>query len=196
VVTFDYHAPAPFNDSDFVAPSATITGNVEIYENTCIWYGCVIRGDTKLVRIGSCTNIQDNTVITEALKPLNSDHDGSTIIGHLVTVGKNCLLTACTVEDNCIVGDNCVLEEGSCMGEFSQLLPHSVLAKNQTVPSSQVWGGNPAVYLREVSSIDLTYHADRSEILINFASAHKEQFRLPSTLHRIADIKHWPVFFL
>lgn len=195
VVTFDYSAPSPFNNSNFVAPSATITGTVEIYGNSIIWYGCVIRGDVRLVRIGSWTNILDNTVITEAFKPLHSDHDGSTIIGHFVTVGKNCHLSACTIEDSCIVGDNCVLEEGSYLEEFSQLLPHSVLARNQRVPSGQVWGGNPAVYLRDVSTKDLTYFTEKSETLVNYGYAHKDQFRLPSTLHRVADLKHWPVFY-
>jgi len=71
----------------YVAPCATLAGNVEVWDQSSIWYGCVIRADVRLIRIGARTNIQDRTVITEAHHPLHADHDGSTIVGHNVTVG-------------------------------------------------------------------------------------------------------------
>ena len=63
-------------------------GNVEVWEHASVWYGCTIKGDVKLVRIGAYSNVQDKTVIQEATMPLDDDHDGSTIIGHYVTIGK------------------------------------------------------------------------------------------------------------
>ena len=57
-----------------------------MWDKSSVWYGCVVKADVNLIRIGYCTNIQDRTVITEAQESLGSDHDGSTVIGHHVTV--------------------------------------------------------------------------------------------------------------
>lgn len=59
---------------------------VQVWDRASIWYGVVIRGDVNMVRIGHCTNVQDNTVIEESTVPIHADHDGSTIIGHFTTV--------------------------------------------------------------------------------------------------------------
>ncbi len=77
-------------------------------------------------------------MITEALNPLGPDHDGSTIIGHYVTVGHKCLLRACTIEDECLVGMGSVLEEGSYMEHKSMLGAGSVLMKGARVASGEV----------------------------------------------------------
>jgi len=106
-----------------------------------------------LVRIGAFTNIQDETVITEAAEPLGVDHDGSTIVGNYVTVGAynllqnneltfatghRCVLRGCTVENLCIVGMGSVLNEGSYMERESILGAGSVLMANARVPKHQV----------------------------------------------------------
>jgi carbonic anhydrase/acetyltransferase-like protein (isoleucine patch superfamily) len=134
----------------FVAPSASVAGNVELWDNSSIWYACSIKGliflpeniqvlgDNKLIRIGAYTNIQDGTVVAEAFESLNEDHDGSTIIGHYVTVGHGCSLTACTIEDECLVGMGSVLQEGSYMEKHSMLGSKSVLPKGARIPSGQV----------------------------------------------------------
>jgi hypothetical protein len=93
-------------ENAFVAPCATlvgtrqsqrtvrgevlksIVGNVEVWDHASVWYGCTIKGDVKLVRIGAYSNVQDKTVISEAVGPLDENHDGSTIVGHYVTVGE------------------------------------------------------------------------------------------------------------
>lgn len=125
-------------DDAFIAPSATLTGAVEVWDKSSVWYDCVIRGDSNLVRIGSCTSIQDGTVIREALGPLDVWHDGSTIVGHNVTIGHRCLLRACTIEDGCLVGMGSILQEGSYMEEGSVLGAGSVLTAGTRVPRGEV----------------------------------------------------------
>src|SRR6201986_3227070 len=78
----------------FIAPGAAVIGDVHIGEDTGVWFGCVIRGDVNIVRIGARTNIQDGTVIHVTRET------GPTRIGSNVTIGHSVLLHACTIEDN------------------------------------------------------------------------------------------------
>jgi carbonic anhydrase/acetyltransferase-like protein (isoleucine patch superfamily) len=114
------------------------------------------------------TNIQDETVITDAESPLDEIHDGSTIVGNYVTIGKTlllnllsiqffqnlighrCILKGCTVEDECLVGMGSVLEEGSYMETRSMLAAGSVLTKGSRIPSGELWRGIPAKYYRHL----------------------------------------------
>jgi len=179
----------------FIAPCATIVGNVEIMDSSSIWYGVVIRGDRELVRIGSTTNIQDKTIITEALEPLNSDHDGSTIVGHNVTVGHNCVLRGCTIEDACLIGMNSILPEGSYVERFSQLAAGTVLQPNQRIPSGQLWGGNPANFIRELTSEEQDSFITISNDYFRIARNHQEEFYLDGHAYRDAESKGVTVGF-
>jgi len=85
--------------SAFLAPNATIIGNVTIGAGANIWFGVVLRGDQNEIRIGEKSSIQDNTVIH-----CNEDHP--TIVGSLVTVGHCAVLEGCTIEDGALIGMN------------------------------------------------------------------------------------------
>ena len=107
----------------FVAPTAAIIGDVVIGPGSSIWYGCVLRADGNLLRIGARTNIQDGTVIH-----LNHQDDGgrgkrgySTLIGDDVTIGHMALIHACTLENGAFIGmkacvmDGAVVEGGGAL---------------------------------------------------------------------------------
>lgn len=142
------------NDA-FVAPCATLIGNVELWTRSSVWYGATIKADVKLVRIGAYTNVQDKTFIGEAVGPLDADHDGSTVIGHLVTIGHKCVLRACTIEDKCLIGMGSVLEEGSYVERNSILGAGSVLPAGTRVPSGELWLGNPAKFVRKLTAEEI-----------------------------------------
>jgi carbonic anhydrase/acetyltransferase-like protein (isoleucine patch superfamily) len=90
----------------FIAPTATIIGDVQIADGANIWYGTVLRGDLAPIRIGADTNIQDNCTI-------HTDMDKPAIIGARVTVGHNAIVHGCTVEDRCLIGMNAVVLSGA-----------------------------------------------------------------------------------
>eukprot|EP01090_Pellita_catalonica_P008566 TRINITY_DN1951_c0_g1_i2.p1 TRINITY_DN1951_c0_g1~~TRINITY_DN1951_c0_g1_i2.p1 ORF type:complete len:225 (-),score=16.85 TRINITY_DN1951_c0_g1_i2:37-660(-) len=163
------------NDS-FVAPSATLIGNVEVWDRASIWYNVIVRANTRLVRIGACTNIQDDTVITEADRELNEDHDGSTIVGHMVTVGHGCKLNACTIEDECIVGMGSTLGEGSYMEKHSILGAGSVLLPWARVPSGQLWLGNPAKYVRDLTHEEMEAFVPIAEGYVQNGYLHAREY--------------------
>lgn len=86
----------------FVAPNATVIGDVKIADNTSVWYGSVIRGDESKIEIGSNTNIQDGCTVggTDQF----SVEKYQTVIGNDVTIGHAASLNGCTIEDGCLIG--------------------------------------------------------------------------------------------
>jgi len=179
--------------NSFVAPSATLIGNVELWDQASVWYDCVINADKNLIRIGAGTNVQDGTVITEADEELNEDHDGSTIIGHWVTIGHRCVLKACTVEDHCLVGMGSVLSIGSYMESYSILGAGSVLVPWQRLPSGQVWVGNPAKYLRDITHEEEGFFDKSATNYTVLAAEHAYEFYLPGHAYLDAEKKGIPV---
>jgi len=197
LINFEYggkYHPKIFNEA-FVAPSATLSGNVEVFDSASVWYGCVIKGDIQLVRIGCFANVQEGTIISESLNPLAPDHDGSTIVGHYVTVGHHCNLRGCTIEDNSVVGACSVLLEGSYMEENSQLAENSVLHKNQRVPSGELWGGNPAAKIRDLTEDETQNLIEIARDHYRYALLHRMQFYLPSSVYIEAEKKRLPIGF-
>nr|GMD00853.1 gamma carbonic anhydrase 1, mitochondrial-like [Ipomoea batatas] len=95
----------------FVAPSASIIGDVQVGRNSSIWYGCVLRGDVNSISIGAGTNIQDNSLVHVAKSNL-AGKVLSTVIGNNVTVGHSAVLHGCTVEDEAFVGMGATLLDG------------------------------------------------------------------------------------
>jgi len=164
----------------FIAPCATLVGNVEIWDYASIFYGTVIKADVNLVRIGFYANVQDNVVIHEALKPLSLDHDGSTIVGHYVTVGQGSLLQGCTIEDESLVGMGCILEEDSYMEKHTMLGAGSILKRGSRIPHGELWVGRPAKFFRKLSQDEIWDFKNRSSAAFYLAmEEHKREFYLP-----------------
>ncbi|HSU05867.1 MAG TPA: gamma carbonic anhydrase family protein [Acetobacteraceae bacterium] len=122
----------------FVAPTAAVIGDVEIGPESGIWFGCVVRGDTNIIRIGARTNIQDGTIIHVDAVTF------PTIIGDDVTVGHGAIIHACTLKDRAFVGmgstvlDGAVIEEGGMLGAAGLLTPGKVIGRYE------LWTGAPA----------------------------------------------------
>jgi len=185
----EFLTPRLSNES-FVAPCATLSGCVEVWDRASIWYRVTIRADTNLVRIGHCTNIQDGTVIEELPDRISPDHDGSTIIGHYTTIGHNCKLKACTVEDNCHIGMGSILSPGSYMEHGSMLGARTVVAPFQRIPHGQLWVGNPARYLRDVTDEEHELMEETAKQYYRTAMEHRDQFYLaPTDIYHEAESK-------
>ena len=126
----------------FIAPGAAVVGDVHIGEDTGVWFGCVIRGDVNIVRIGARTNIQDGTVIHVTRKT------GPTHIGSGVTIGHACLLHACTLEDNCFIGMRATLMDGVVVESGGWVAAGALVTPGKRIPKGQIWAGNPAKLMR------------------------------------------------
>jgi carbonic anhydrase/acetyltransferase-like protein (isoleucine patch superfamily) len=135
-------------DRVFIAAGATVIGDVEIGADSSIWFGCVVRGDVNVVRIGERTNLQDGTVVHVAKE------GQGTFIGSDITVGHMALLHACTLEDGAFVGmratimDDCLIERGGMLAAGALLTP------GKRVRSGELWAGTPAKKIRDLTDHD------------------------------------------
>jgi carbonic anhydrase/acetyltransferase-like protein (isoleucine patch superfamily) len=151
------------SQESFVAPNATIVGNVVLGDESGVWYGSVVRGDENAVHIGVLTNIYDNCTVTAdcEVSDISIDTDGTggrvmelpgvTSIGSYVTIAPSCVLRACTVEDNAVVQANSVLCEGSLVESGAVVGAGSVVPPGRRVPAGQLWAGNPVDYVRDIT---------------------------------------------
>ncbi|WP_424135160.1 gamma carbonic anhydrase family protein [Roseomonas chloroacetimidivorans] len=134
------------HESAWVAPSASVIGDVELGEGASVWYGCVLRGDTNFIRVGPRSNIQDGTIVHVARGTIPA------IIGADVTVGHACIVHACTLKDRAFVGmgatvlDGAVIEEGGMIGAGGLLPPGKRIGPNE------LWLGSPARFVRVMSA--------------------------------------------
>ena len=127
----------------FVAPTASIIGDVEIGPGASVWFGAVLRGDESRIQIGAGANVQDNAVIHCA--------DGlPTIVGENVTIGHSALLEGCVVEDGALVGMGAILLQRSRLGARSVLAAGAVVREGQVLPEGVLVAGVPAVVKGEV----------------------------------------------
>jgi gamma-carbonic anhydrase len=158
-----HHAPHWYPPPLHLPPSLSLNillsscqiGNVEVWDHASVWYGCVLKGDVRLVRIGAYTNVQDKSVITESTGELDADHDGSTVIGHYVTIGHKCTLRACTIESEVIVGMGSVVEDGAYIEKHAIIGAGSLVAAGTRVPSGELWLGRPAKFVRKLTNEEI-----------------------------------------
>ena len=130
--------------SAWVAPSATVVGEVRIGARSSVWYGCVLRGDLEPVRVGADTNIQDLTLV-------HVDRGLPAILGDRVTIGHRCVIHGCDVGDDAVVGMGAVLLSGSRIGAGALVAAGAVVREGFEVPPGTIAAGVPARIRGEVT---------------------------------------------
>jgi carbonic anhydrase/acetyltransferase-like protein (isoleucine patch superfamily) len=147
----------------FIAPGAAVIGDVEIGEDSGVWFGCVIRGDVNSIRIGSRTNIQDGTTIHV------TRDTGPTTIGSGVTIGHAVLLHACTLQDNCFIGMRATVMDGAIVESGAMVAAGALVTPGKRIPSGQLWAGSPAKYFRDLSAEDVAFFPISAENYVKHA---------------------------
>ncbi|XP_028760354.1 gamma carbonic anhydrase 1, mitochondrial-like [Neltuma alba] len=170
---------APAVDKEaFVAPNASIIGDVQVGRGSSIWYGCVLRGDANSVSIGCGTNIQDNSLVHVAKSNL-SGKVLPTIIGDNVTVGHSAVLHGCTVEDEAFIGMGATLLDGVYVEKHAMVAAGALVRQNTKIPYGEVWGGNPARFLRKLTENEMAFFAQSALNYANLAQAHAAENAKP-----------------
>ena len=126
----------------FVAPTATVIGNVFIGKNSSIWFNCVLRGDEDHIHIGENTNVQDLTMV-------HADPGSPVAVGNNVIIGHGCMIHGCTVEDDCLIGIGAVLLNGAVIGRGSVIAAGAVVLENTKIPPNSLVTGVPAKVKKE-----------------------------------------------
>jgi carbonic anhydrase/acetyltransferase-like protein (isoleucine patch superfamily) len=127
----------------FVAPTATLVGDVIVEEGASVWYGAVIRADYAPVIVRRNANVQDNAVI-HGPPGLTSD------IGPGATVGHNVVIHGSVLEEECLVANACVVLDGATIGARALVAAGSVVSAGFTVPANMLAAGSPATIKRVV----------------------------------------------
>ena len=131
-------------DPGFVAPGATILGDVELEAAVSVWFGAVIRADKDRVRIGEGSNIQDNAVV-------HTSRGFPALIGKRVSVGHGAILHGCTIGNNVLVGMGAIVMNGAVVGESSILGAGTVVTEGAKIPPHSVVLGVPGKVIRQTT---------------------------------------------
>jgi gamma-carbonic anhydrase len=128
----------------FVAPGATVVGDVTLGEAASVWFHATLRGDINAIRVGARSNIQDNAVLHVA-------DAYPTIIGELVTVGHSAIVHACTIEDEVLVGMGAIVMDGAHVGARSIIGAGALVTGGTQIPPGSLVLGSPAKVVRALS---------------------------------------------
>ncbi|KAD2805889.1 hypothetical protein E3N88_39266 [Mikania micrantha] len=170
-------APVVAKDA-FVAPSASITGDIHVGSGSSIWYGCVLRGDVNSISIGSGTNIQDHSLVHVAKSNLPGKVHPA-VIGDNVTVGHSAILHGCVVEDEAFVGMKATLLDGVVVEKHAMVAAGALVRQDTRIPSGEVWAGNPAKFLRKLTDKEIAFIAESAANYKSLAQVHATQNAKP-----------------
>lgn len=169
-----------------MAPNASVIGDVLLYDRTSVWYGAVLRGDKSKIKIGHNTNVQDRAVIS-TVSSLENGFSADVDIGDSVTIGHGALLTSCVIKDKVLIGQGAIVQEGSVIESNVILAAGSVVLPETMIPKGQLWAGNPAKYVRDVTEEEVAGFEKSAKSYATLAEEHLEEFLPFGTAHLEAE---------
>ncbi|MCQ1947728.1 gamma carbonic anhydrase family protein [Arthrobacter sp. zg-Y1116] len=143
IIEFRGKTPA-VDPSAFLAPTASLIGDVTMAADSSAFYGACIRGDSNSIRVGAGTNLQDNVV-------LHADPGFPTSVGERVSIGHNAVVHGCTVEDDCLIGMSATIMNGAVIGAGSLVAAGALVLEGTVVPPRSLVAGMPAKVRRTLT---------------------------------------------
>lgn len=163
-----------FGENCFVAPNATIVGDVVMGSDCSIWFNAVLRGDVHYIKIGNKVNIQDGAVIhcTYQKNP--------TEIGNNVSIGHNALVHGCTLHDNVLIGMGSIVMDRCVVHSNSIVAAGAVLLEGTVVEAGSIYAGVPAKKVKDISKELISGEIDRiANNYIKYASWFSDSNEVP-----------------
>ncbi|PRW57618.1 gamma carbonic anhydrase mitochondrial [Chlorella sorokiniana] len=161
-------------DDVFVAPNASVIGDVKLGSGSSVWYGAVIRGDVNSVSIGDKTSVQDNVLIHVA-KHNAAGQALPTVIGSRVTIGPGATVHAATIEDCVVIGMGATIMDGVKVESRTVVAAGALVPPGTTIPSGQVWAGSPAKFIRNLVEDEAAFVAESADTTAQLAALHAEE---------------------
>ena len=134
-----------FDASNFIAESADVIGDVTLGSETSVWFNATIRGDVHRIRIGSCSNVQDNAVVHV------TNRTAPTTIGDRVTIGHSAVIHGCRIRDRVLIGIGAIVLDHADVGEDSIVGAGALITSRTVIPPRSLVLGSPARISRELS---------------------------------------------
>ena len=137
---------SPIIPSDcFIAPNATIVGDVVMGNECSIWFNAVVRGDVNSIRMGNKVNVQDGACIHCTYEKTK------VVIGNNVSIGHNAIVHGCTVGDNVLIGMGAIVMDNVVIGENSLIAAGAVVLEGTQIAPGSLFAGVPAKKIKDVS---------------------------------------------
>lgn len=130
----------------FIAPNATIVGDVIMGQNCSIWFNAVVRGDVNSIRMGNNVNIQDGACVHATYEKTK------VFMGDNVSVGHNAIVHGCTIEENVLVGMGAIIMDNVHIGCNTIIAAGAVVLEGTKVPSGCIYAGVPAKKVKDISA--------------------------------------------
>ncbi len=165
IYAFLEHKPQ-FDESNFIAPSADVIGNVILGSESSIWFNCTVRGDVNWIKIGDRSNVQDNTCIHVT----NRTHP--TTIGNQVTIGHSAMIHGCTIHDRVLVGIKSVILDGAVIESDCIIAAGSLVPPGKTMPSGWMCMGSPCKPVRKLSPEEIASIVSYSNNYVTYSRAY------------------------
>jgi len=134
-----------WGENCFIAPNATIVGDVHMGNNCSVWFNAVIRGDVNTITIGHDTNIQDGAVIHATYLK------AATFIGNRVSIGHNAIVHGCVLKDHVLVGMGAIVMDNVIVEEYTIIAAGSVVLENTLCESGYIYAGIPAKRIKPIT---------------------------------------------
>jgi carbonic anhydrase/acetyltransferase-like protein (isoleucine patch superfamily) len=129
----------------FIAPNATLVGDVVMGDNCSVWFNAVLRGDVNYIKIGNKTNIQDGAVLHCTYKY------AATNIGDCVSVGHNALVHGCTLKNNILIGMGAIVMDHAVVEDFVIIAAGAVVLEKTICESGYLYAGVPAKKIKAIT---------------------------------------------
>ena len=163
-----------FGKECFVAPNATVVGEVAIGDHCSIWFNAVVRGDVNSIHIGNRVNIQDGVIIHGTYKKT------SVHIGDDVSIGHNAIVHGCTIQEKVLIGMGAIVMDNAEIGKNSIIAAGAVVLEGTKVESGTIYGGVPARKIKNVPPDLITGQIERvAKHYLTYADWFKECNEVP-----------------
>ncbi len=166
ILAYDGKAPR-LAASVFLAEGSVVTGDVEMGEESSLWFNTVVRGDVNQVRIGARSNLQDLAVVHVTL----GTHP--TTIGDDVSVGHRAVLHGCTVKERSLVGIGAIVMDGAVVGPESIVGAGSLVPPRMVVPPGKLVLGTPARVIRDLTAEEIASMLSRAARYVGYAAKYR-----------------------
>lgn len=148
--------------SAFIAPGAQVVGDVTVGSNSGIWYNAVVRGDSREIKIGNRTNVQDMAV-------LHVDKDFELTVGDNVTIGHSAIVHGCSVGNNVLIGMGAIVMNGARIGNDCIIGAGALITENTVIPDGMMAFGSPAKIVRALSDSEKLGILENADIYVHHA---------------------------
>jgi carbonic anhydrase/acetyltransferase-like protein (isoleucine patch superfamily) len=156
--------------SAWVAPGAYVVGDVRLAEESSVWYGAVLRGDTEPIRVGARTNVQDGCI-------LHADPGYPAIVGDECVVGHNAIVHGCEIGEGCLVGMGATILNGAKIGDGSIVAAGALVPEGKEYPPRSLIVGVPAKRVKEVSEEQTADIARGVRTYVERATSHRQSLQ-------------------